>query len=346
MINGKSATIDLVDYYFVKIGPGNSLAVPLLEEKRLGHPMVAGFFRAVRLPEVQDHPADQRPRFSYQLLDLYRWSRGEISGHGVVLAQGTLWILEPAGEMQEMERDLFESTVGPTPHKDDIPKLVPVRVSHRERITHIPTLLSQINADRSLSSSTFKLIADDFGNNIALDHVLFKSGLLHSYPHITRETKDLPHLLDCLGGNELIVLVAKLLEEQGLHVPAPSGGFVKNIDIFAYNDRCHALDLNGLVVPPRSAFRSGAVTIQVRGQAQDRNPAVSPEIDYLIQLNATPAGDDRPGGRILNRDWIETMLRRSPATRLWLGRVLRWIPFAGSVIRRLGQESADLQQPR
>lgn len=328
----------LVDYYFVKIGPGNTLAPLLLEERRLGQPMIAGFFRGVRLREVQDHPAEQRPRFSYQLLDLYRWARGELQGYGVVLAQGTLWILEPAGDMQEMERDLFEGTVGPTPHKDDVPKLVPVRICHQERITHIPTLLSQINANRSLSSSTFKKIGDDFGNNIAIDHVLFKAGIHRAYPHITGETKDLPHLLGCLGGNQLITLVARLLEEQGLHVPAPSGGFVRNIDLFAYNDHPNAVELYGLEVPPRTTFRSGAVTIQVRGRTQDRSPEVSPEIDYLIQLDA----EERPG-KVLADRWIEVMLRESPATRLWLSRVLRWIPFAGSVIRRLGPLPLDLQ---
>lgn len=365
-----------VRHFFTKIGPGNSLAPALLGEERLGGPTVAGFFRSVRLPEIRDHNPDTRPRFSYQAIDLHRWALGELEGYGVNLAQGIFRILEPTGAMYEMERDLFEKTVGPTPNADDVPKVVPVRIVYQERITHIPTVLTQINANRRLSSSTFKEITGDFGLALAIDYLLFKGGLLQVYPRSTPETRTMEHLLHCLGGNELITVVARLLQEHRLYVPAPNGGFVKNIDLFAYNDGARPVDLAGLRVPGRSAFRSGAVTIQVRAAAQETQPQVPPEVDYLVQLNAenaagaaagaapseaAPAEDPPPeaspseaspstpappepsapgpdegearGGRVLNRLWVEEMLRRSPATRNYLDRLLRWVPFAGSIIR-------------
>lgn len=331
--SSRRTTIENVRHYFTKIGPGNTLAPPLLGEQRLGEPVLAGFFRAVRLPEIRDHNREQRPRFSYQAIDLYRWAQGELEGFAINLAQGVLRILEPTGAMYEMERDLFEKTVGPTPNKDDVPKLVPVRIVQEERITHIPTILTQINANRRLSSSTFKEITGDFGLGLAIDYVLFKGGLLEQYPRSTPETRTVDHLLQCLGTNELITLVARLLQEHGLYVPAPNGGFVKNIDLFACNDRPREIELEGLRVPGRSAFRSGAITLQVRDSAQETRPEVSPEVDYLIQLNAET--DTSESARVLNRDWIEKMLRRSPRTRGYLDRLLRWVPFAGSIIRGL-----------
>jgi hypothetical protein len=331
--SARRTTIENVQHYFSKIGPGNSLAPALLEEQRLGDPVLAGFFRSVRLPEIRDHNRDQRPRFSYQAIDLHRWAQGELPGYAVNLAQGIFRIMEPTGAMYEMERDLFQKTVGPTPNTDDVPKLVPVRIIHEERITHIPTVLSQINASRRLSSSTFKEITGDFGISLAIDYLLFKGGILEQYPRSTPETRTMEHLLQCLGSNELITLIARLLQEHGLYVPAPNGGFVKNIDLFAFNDRPRTIDLAGLCVPGRSVFRSGAITVQVRDSSQETRPEVSPEVDYLIQLNAETSTSD--SGRVLNRAWIETMLRRSPETRTYLDRVLRWVPFAGSIIRAL-----------
>ncbi|MFW6250819.1 MAG: hypothetical protein ACOC47_06895 [Alkalispirochaetaceae bacterium] len=316
-------------YYFVKLGPGNSLAVPLLEEERLSQPAVVGFFRDVRLPAIQDIGPDQRPRFSRQAVDLYHWAKGDLSGFAVTVAQGQLWVLEPTGPMYEMERELFEKSVGPTPHDDDVPKLVPVHVVYTDSLTHVPTMLSQITANRRLSSSTFKEITDDFGTELAIDHVLFKAGLQESYPNSSEEKRTLFNLLLCLAGNELVALIARLLEEQGLHVPAPTGGFVKNVDLFAYNDHCFPRRVGEMVVPPRRNFRPGAVTVQVRGMMQESEPAVSPEVSYLVQLNGESSE------RVLGYEWIESVLRSSPRTRAWLQRLLRWVPFAGSVLARL-----------
>ena len=325
----KSTIVVKVGYYFVKLGPGNSLAVPLLEEERLSQPTVVGFFRDVRLPAIQDIGPDQRPRFSQQAVDLYHWAEGDLPGYAVTVAQGRLWVLEPTGPMYEMERELFERTVGSTPHDDDVPKLVPVHVAYTDSLTHVPTLLSQITANRRLSSSTFKEITDDFGTELAIDHVLFKGGLQDSYPHSSEEKRTLFNLLLCLAGNELVALIARLLEEQGLHVPAPTGGFVKNVDLFAYNDHCFSRQVGEMVVPPRQNFRPGAVTVQVRGKMQDPEPEVSPEVSYLVQLNG--AASDR----VLGYEWIESVLRSSPRTKAWLERLLRWVPFAGWVLGRL-----------
>jgi len=313
-------------YFFVKIGSGNSYAAPLLDEGKLGTPAVAGFFRSVALEEIAERVDDDSVRFSRQAIDLYRWSVGDLDGYGVCVASGFVWILRPTGPMYEMGREEFEATVGPTPHSDDAPKIVPVHVLYRQRVTHVPRLVTELTANRHLSSSTFKEISDDFGTVVSIEHVLFKAGIQDRYPAITPDKRDYYHLLQCLGGNEVVALIARILEENGLSVPAPTGGFVKNIDIFAYNDTPRAIVLGEMTVPPRRHFRAGAITVQVRGVVHDTRPVRSPETDYIVQVNAKPA----PG--VLNCDWIESRLRTAPASRQWLERVLRWVPFSGQVI--------------
>jgi hypothetical protein len=327
-------------YFFLKLGPGNSFAVDLLSRQILGEPMAVGFFRALTVADIEEHKNDEKIRFSYQALDLYRWSHRELTGTAVTVAAGQVWLLEPAGPMADMAHDQFEQLIGEPPHADDIPKVVPVRIVAEERLSHVPTLLAQITSNRHLSSSTFKEIQDDFGNRIALDHVRFKRNLADDYPTLAEGGRDLYHLLLCLGTNELIALVARILEEFGLSVPAPTGGFVKNVDLFAYNDRSIPVEvgsaaLGRLVVPPRRAFRHGAVMLQIRGVGSTTRPAIPPEVDYLIQLNAEPTE------RVLDHAWIAGALRMSPASRRWLGRVLRWVPFSGSVIHSLSLSSPN-----
>lgn len=316
-------------YFFVKLGPGNSLALPLLEEERLGRPVVAGFFRDLRITAIEALQPDQRPRFSRQAVELYRWAKGELTGYAVTVAQGWMWVLEPTGAMYEMERELFEQTVGPTPHDDDVPKLVPVHVAFSESLTHLPTLLTQITSNRRLSSSTFKEITDDFGLELAIDHVMFKAGLESRYPRSSEENRTLYHLLLCLGSNELVSLVGRIIEEHGFHVSAPTGGFVRNVDLFVYNDHSVPRSVGALKLPGRQAFRPGAAAIQIRGEMQETSPEPGMEVDYLIQLNGEPST------QVLGYQWLRESLASSPRAVAWLSRLLRWVPFSGSVLRRL-----------
>jgi len=296
-------------YYFTKLGAGNSFASGLLDECRLGSPALVGFFRDLRMPELRDHPRDQRPRFSAQALDLFHWAEGELEGYAVTSAERNVWILEPAGPMYEMEREEFEAVVGPTPHADDVPKLVPVRVVYRRAVTHVPAVLQQITANRRLSSSTFKLIPEDFGLEMAIDYVLFMAGILTRFPRCVPATRNFEHLLLCLGDNELLALVVRLFEEQGLYVPPPTGGFVKNIDIFVRNYQPQPCEIAGIRVPGRTLFRYGAIALELKKSGPEAYTEPPTEVDYRIQLNA------EPGPGVMNRDWIVETLRSSPQTR-------------------------------
>jgi len=321
----------VVKYYFLKLGPGNSMAIDLLQMRRLGVPTAVGFFRNVSLADLHRSAGEKKVRFSRQAVDMYRWAQGELEGYAITVAAGWVWILEPTGPMYEMGGDEFDRLVAPLPRPDDSPFLVPVRILAEERLTHVPALLAQITSNRSLSSSTFKEIQDDFGNQVAIDHVAFKAGLADRYPAIGDGDRDLYHLLLCLGSNELIALIARLLEEHGLTVPAPTGGFVKNVDLFAYNDHPREIAIGDdeqgfLRVGPRRAFRYGAVAVQVRGAPRNTLPEVTPDVDYLVQLNATPAP------QVCTYEWIRSVLNRSPWTRRWLERILRWVPFSGTVL--------------
>ncbi|TVR94040.1 MAG: hypothetical protein EA428_00835 [Spirochaetaceae bacterium] len=316
-------------YFFTKLGPGNSLASALLDECRLGEPTLVGFFRDLRMPELRDHPHDQRPRFSAQALELYRWAAGELEGYAVTSAERNVWILEAAGPMYEMEREEFEAVVGPTPHQDDVPKLVPVRVVYRRAVTHVPAVLQQITANRRLSSSTFKLIPEDFGLEMAIDYVLFMAGILTRFPRCSPETRNLEHLFLCLGDNELLALIVRLFEEQGLYVPPPTGGFVKNIDLFVRNYQTPARDIAGIYVPGRWLFRYGAIAVELKKTGPETYTEPPTEVDYRIQLNG------EPGPGVMTRDWIVETLRHCPNTRQWLEALVRWVPFGARLLREL-----------
>lgn len=320
-------------YYFLKVGPGNSFVQPLLVECRLGYPAIAGFFRAVTLDEIDRGQGNDSVRFSRQAIELFRWASGEIQGYGVIVSGGRLWIVRPDGPMTEMSHDEFLSVVGDTPHADDVPKIVPVKLVQSERITRVPPILAHITSNRRLSSSTFKQIVDDVGTQLAIDHVLFKAGLSHSYPHADPSHRSLADVFACLADTEVIALVARLLEESDLAVPAPTGGFVRAIDLIAYNDRAAVVDLEGLVVPGRRAFRPGAVMIQVRPMPTDDGD-LPPEVDYRIQV------PDSDGPRTLDGRWLARALARSPMTREWLARITRWIPFSDRVMRGVAERYA------
>ena len=59
-------------YFFVKIGSGNQHAYPLLAEKELESPVVAGFFRKITINDIVEHLDSESVRFSRQAIDLYK----------------------------------------------------------------------------------------------------------------------------------------------------------------------------------------------------------------------------------------------------------------------------------
>lgn len=325
-------------YFFCKMFSGNSYAAPMLRGTIGGSPAIVGFLRGRTLVELQEYHRQEIGRSPGQVYDLYRWAVGEDPGYGITVTEGKFFIVAVAGPIYEFDRERFIALVGDTPHEDDTVLVVPVSVVVEERLAEVPTMLAQINANRRLSSSTFKEIdPGEYGTRAAIDHVLFRAGILTGYPHVEEETKDLDRLMSCLSHGEQIELVSRAIESLGLHVSAPTGGFVKNIDIFVRNDHIHSVRLGSFVVPGRRAFRSGTVGVQIRTPSARQDTEVPEGVEFVV-VPAIPPPDpetDRDP-RILDLRWIESALRNAPPARAWLERVVRWVPYSGRVIRELG----------
>jgi len=324
------------------MGSGNAYASPMIHGTLGGSPAIVGFLRGRTLEELQEYHEQQIGRSPGQVFDLYRWAIGETPGFAITVAEGRFFVLAVAGQIYEYDRERFEALVGETPHEDDTALIVPVSVEVEERLAEVPTMLAQINANRPLSSSTFKEIAlGEYGTLAAIDHVMFRAGILSGYPHIADEDKDLDHLMTCLSHSEQIELVSRILESLGLHVSAPTGGFVKNIDLFVRNDRIHPVDFGAFSVPGRRAFRPGTVGVQVRAPSSRVDTTIPEGVDFVVVSTMLPNDPDNDRDpRMLDLSWIQSGLAIAPRAGEWLERVVRWVPYAGRVIRRLA-DAAD-----
>lgn len=324
-------------YFFLKMAAGNSYAVPMLRGTLGGSPAALGFLRGRTLSELQEYHDQEIGRSPGQVFDLYRWAIGETPGYAITVAEGRFFVLAVAGPVYEFDRERFIALIGDTPHDDDTILVVPVTVEVEERLAEVPTMLAQINANRRLSSSTFKEIdGNEYGTLSAIDHVLFRAGILSGYPHLENETKDLAHLMMCLSHSEQIELVSRAIESLGLHVSAPTGGFVKNIDIFVRNDHIHPIERGSFSVPGRRAFRPGTVGIQIRTPSPRFDTEIPEGVEYVVATAVVPEDPEvERNPQILDLLWVESVLAEAPDARAWLERVVRWVPYAGRVIRRL-----------
>lgn len=327
-------------YFFLKMGPGNAYAAPMIRGTLGGGPAVVGFLRGRTLEELREYHTDKIGRSPGQVHALYRWAIGETPGYAVTVAEGRLWVLAVSGPVYEYERERFTAVIGEPPHEEDTVLAVPVSIEVEERLSEVPTMIAQINANRRLSSSSFKEIEGEYGTLAAIDHVLFRAGICGRYPHIDEGEKNIDNLLRCLSHNEHIELVARAIESLGLHVSAPTGGFVKNIDLFVRNDHTHTVERGPFQVPGRSAFRPGTIGLQIRTPSARSDEDAADAVDFAIVPGRIEADDERDP-RVLDLDWLIEILAEAPAAIAWFERVVRWVPYAGTLLRRVAHESSD-----
>ncbi len=328
-------------YFFLKMGSGNSFAASLIRGVLDGTPSVVGFLKGRSLEELAAYHASPEGRSPGQIYALYRWAIGDTPGHVVTAADGRLWILTATGAVNEINRDRFSALVGEPPHDDDRVLGVTVSIAVEERLAEVPTALAQINANRRLSSSSFKEIKDEYGACAAIDHVLFRAGIIQEYPTVVENGKDLEHLMLCLSRNEQIELIARAIGSLGLHVSAPTGGFVKNIDLFIKNDHVFPVKLGSFVVPGRTKFRPGTVGLEIRTSPSRVADEISPAVEFTVAPGVVVP--DHPDPRLLDIRWLVGLLTNAPEAVAWLERTLRWLPYAGTVLRKVA--SGTLETP-
>lgn len=182
-------------------------------------------------------------------------------------------------------------------------KLLPVQHVVSVPIRRVPAVLAGINANRYYSSGTFREIKSA-GNVAALRYLI-------GAPVGEKEFGSLGVALNLLGSVELETLVARVLDERGLFVPAHHGGTMQDADLFAHNDSDEAVAISTLQIPPRES-----ISIQVKRSSNFRR---KPEgIDYVICVEGSPQDWQ------LTQIWLAEALQSSPITSKWLRRSLAW----------------------
>lgn len=298
-------------YFFLKLGKQNILLDQCLRSDRTNPYAVVFYGRGSWADILGSNECDQQFRDYVDVGAKAASARTTI----VVSGWGHMWFYHPAGPVEDGAADPIKY------HTEDPPKILRLRPAVRARpwdsvdepvvnLANVPAVLAGLRASRHLSSGTFRPITQP-GNVAALETVLF--GHLESGTFAKLIGNGLAGLLRCLGSIELETLVARLLEESGLFVPAFHGGTIPDIDVFVRNDTASDIDVGGVRFP--SGTRNG---IQVKG-VSDRTHTKGAE-DFRICLAP------QSNGPILGVPWFADCLRVLPKTRGWLRRSLNWLP--------------------
>lgn len=308
-------------FYYLKNGIGNSLAKKLLDDYEnhgFLNPVAVIFFGE---DSIFDMTNKQKPR---QAIDFIDWARGNKKDcYAIVVSDGQLWMLKPAGDIyEEKEWEKFKEKTGYQDKNVNTVKILPVEIVIKKELKDkdVPSIISNIGANRYFVSGTFREITDKYFGNILALSVLLHEGKKEDSP-APDPIKDELSLLRCLGSNELETLVAKMFEETGCFVPSIVGGFMRDIDLFVFNDTKGDIYLKELKVPAGKSL-----AIQIKGQNHNAI-IVSDSVDYLIQLEKP----NKSNLKILDQDWLLRNLRNLPKTRDWLLRLLEWVPGIGKL---------------
>jgi hypothetical protein len=288
-----------MNYFFLKIGKGNSEAKDWLEGRNpLGKPAAVIYFDNLTQKDYQNGAGDSQPR------DF--WKRGEKQEmrddtRMIVVCHGEVWILKPAGQVVVLPEIEYEQT-------KLTPKAMSVIVLARRPMKDVPPVLACIGCNQYYVRGTFRPI-NHWGNFKAIDWTV---GQPFKGEHWDLSKQDIPQLLECLGSVEFETLIAKIFESKGCFVPAYRGGVIQHIDLFVHNDSQTDLNLDGLKVP---AKRSVSVQVKTWSNGEPKSDAV----DYLI-------GFDVKGKNTFDAKWVLKQVHESLPATAWLKRSLNWLP--------------------
>jgi len=314
-------------FYYFKNGKGNVLAKKLLgDHEEYQNPVQAIFFGKCTISDLKA----ERKDIDKQAINFYKWSKNKLGDdvYSVIVSDGKYWITKPRGVINDKELGKeFKKRTGyriknnknnEDAVKDDAPvKIAEVEIVSDGFLKDVPTILSNIGANLNLVRGTFREIKEgNIGNLLALDEIMRKEGIDSKREY----DKTILTALRCLGANELETLIAKIFEESGLFVPSYVGGFMKDIDLFVYNDNEKPVKVGDI------EFEGNAgKTVQIKSYLGHNNTKVPEPVDIYFQLNGKYKPINSHKFR-LNYKWIEQVLPELNNTRNWLKRLLNWIP--------------------
>lgn len=178
-------------------------------------------------------------------------------------------------------------------------------------IKDCPLVLVSIKSNRYISAGTFRDLNGDqyFGNRKAIESLI---------NHKPIEVKNFRDYLRCLSSLEFETLVAKLLEEQGLFVPAYKGGFVRNYDLFARNITDNSINFYGFKIE-----KNERISIQIKLVLQKEH--IQKEgVGFFFCIDNS---NEFTNANIIDWKEIQGQIKKSPNTRKWLQQTLEWVNF-------------------
>lgn len=290
-------------YYYHKLGTGNNLFEKYLINNKnpIKKPAIAIFYGRLEKKDIVDNKLDNY-KAKRQIREFYERSLSENRKETVVIIiyQGKIYFVQPIEE-------LYDYDPGP---KEDIYKIVPVKIVKEVKTAEIPSILAGITANAYLYTGTFREITN-WGNIKAICSVLN-----HSLPneHLLAKNINDFRLLECLGSIELETLIAKIFEANECFVPAHRGGNLKDVDLFIHNLSSKEKNISGLIIPAGKK-----ISIQIKNSS---NNHYHPSVDYLIDLS------DNNRKKCFGNKWIMDSLINSKSTKLlsWFKNSLNWLP--------------------
>lgn len=289
-----------MNYFHLKLGTGNEEAEMRLAKEP---PEAVVYFDACNEDDYEAGQGKSQPRLF--------WERGFPENRAntvmVVISAGRLWVLRPAGPV------CFGSAFDHPEGWKLTPKVMPVEIVKRVWCKDVPPVLAGIGSSQHHGRRTFTRI-DHWGNRKAIDFVLgrLNDDSFWLDEHWNLEEQSAPQLLECLGSTEVETLVGKLFEAHGCHVPAYLGGTLKDIDLFAHNDRNESIRIGEVIIPAKQR-----ISIQVKTWSSSPCPQ---GVDYLIGLDA------KLGMNSFDAEWLLARVKECPSVSAWMKRSLDWLP--------------------
>lgn len=183
----------------------------------------------------------------------------------------------------------------------------PIKDLEERDIKECPLVLAGMKANLHFALGTFKEVKPKyFGNIQAIKYLL--SG---DKPTIS----NFSNYLKCLSSVELETLVAKILEERELFIPAYKGGFIKNFDLVCRNFGKYPIDIGKVEIKPNDTK-----LIQVKLTLEKNN--YNKDSDYLYFCIDSNVNNEN----VFKADDIEKLLGKSE-TYEWLKKSLCWVEF-------------------
>lgn len=190
--------------------------------------------------------------------------------------------------------------------KKDLVKYFEIKNTTVIPIKKCPLVLASIKASRKFSSGTFKELdkKKDFGNIQAIRYKLYdKKAAISNFPEY----------LKCLSSVEFETLIAKILEEKGLFVPAYKGGFIKNFDLVCRNCGEDSIEIGKNIIKP---YEPKLIQIKLKLKKD-----YEIKDDYLYFCIDSKMDDKK---NVFDADCIKNTLLNDQKTSEWLKKSLFW----------------------